>query len=342
MAGPERSTPSKAGARSALPIGLIGLGKHGSRYLAHLRREVPELAVAAVCRRDEAAGRALAAEIGARFHREARELIADPAVRAVIAAAPPTGNAAIVEACVREQKPLLIEKPFAIDAEAAFRQRDLIESSGLPCLMGQTLRLSGVVQAVRALLPELGRLTQLVMTQSFEATRLAWLDDPAVSGGGNILHTGVHKFDLARYLTRGEVLDAACLVEQVNTRRTEDSFAASLRVSAGDGPAILTAVAASRATDSRAGEIRVVGERAQVIADHVHRELALVRGSTWTSLPKPDDVPTVREILRLFVPVAEGRMAPPITVRDGAAAVAIADACYRSAETGRRVAVRTG
>jgi predicted dehydrogenase len=47
-------------------------------------------------------------------------------------------------------------------------------------------------------------------------------------------------------------------------------------------------------------------------------------------------------VLRAFRPVAERDLAPPVTVRDGAAAVAIADACYRSAESGQRVAVRVG
>jgi len=328
-----------------LPVGLIGLGKHGARYLTHIRDDVPELRVVAVSRRAEAEGRAVAAELGARFHHDLRDLIADPAVRAVIAAAPPSENAAIVEGCIRSGKPLLVEKPFAIGADEAFRLRDLVEQSGLPCLMAQTLRFSGVVQAVRELLPEVGEIGQIALGQTFEPTRLDWLDDPRSSGGGNILHTGVHMFDLLRYLTGGEVWDVACVLEAVHTRRTEDTFAAGMAIHVG-GPAesrraVLAAVYGSRATQSRTGEVRIVGESGQIVADHVHRHVALVKDWRWSALPDAPAVPTVREVLRRFRPVAEGAMAPPVTVRDGAAAVAIADACYRSAETGRRVAVRT-
>jgi len=259
----------------------------------------------------------------------------------------PSANPAIVAACVRERKPLLIEKPFAASADEAFRLRDLVEESGLPCLMAQTLRFSGVVRAVRELLPEIGPPSGVVLGKSFEPTRLAWLDDPGQSGGGNILHTGVHMFDLLRVLSGGEVGDVACLLERVTTKRTEDSFVASMAVHFPDRPTgegagpLLASVYGSRATDSRSGEIRVIGARGQIVADDIHRRVAVIRG--WRIEPRSDPpaVPTVREVLKLFRPIAEGKLAAPVTVRDGAAAVAIADACYRSAESGRRVAVRT-
>jgi predicted dehydrogenase len=247
---------------------------------------------------------------------------------------------------VRERKPLLIEKPLAMSAGDAFRLRDLVEASGLPCLMAQTVRLSGVVAAVREILPEIGEPSEIALGKTFEPTRLGWLDDPEKAGGGNILHTGVHMFDLLRYLTGGEVREVACITERVTTKLTEDTFVASMSIrpggeGTGSSRALLASVYGSRATESRSGEIRVIGPRGQIVADLIHRKLATIREWTWTQRPDPPDVPTVRAILQLFAPVAEGRAEPPITARDGAAAVAIADACYRAAESGRRVAVRT-
>ena len=325
-----------------LPIGLIGLGKHGLRYLTHIREDVPGFRLAAVSRRDREAGEKIAREAGARYHRDPRDLIADREVAAVVAAVPPSEHPEIVAAAVRERKPLLIEKPFAANLETALALEDLIESAGLPCLVGQTLRFSGVVQAVRGLVERIGRLHQLVLTQSFEPTRLGWLDDPRSSGGGNILHTGVHEFDLLRYLTGGEAIEATCFVERVTTQLTEDSFSAAISIDAGGATTILAAVAGSRATRSRAGEIRLVGEHGQIVADHVLREVAIVEDRRSTVLPRPADVPTVREALRVFHDVAEGRIASPITPRDGVRAVAIADACYRSAASGCREKVRLG
>lgn len=320
-----------------LSIGLIGLGKHGERYLGHVQRDLPELRIAALSRQNADAGRALAGELGVRFHADPRDLVNDPGVEAVIAVVPPRLHASIVEACVAARRPLLIEKPFAVDAAEAFRLRDRVEDSGLPCLVAQTLRFSSVVRTVREWLPEIGLPSQVLLGQSFEPTRLGWLDDPAVSGGGNVLHTGVHMFDLLRHLTGGEVREAYCALDRVTTKRTEDSFVASFAIEGPHGR-VLGSAAGSRATESRAGEIRIVAERGQIVADHVHRTASLLADRRVVRSVEVADVPTVREVLQTFAAVARGAPSP-ITARDGAAAVAIADACYRSAETGTRVRV---
>jgi predicted dehydrogenase len=50
-----------------------------------------------------------------------------------------------------------------------------------------------------------------------------------------------------------------------------------------------------------------------------------------------EDVPTVEEVLRAFVSALASRAPMPVTGVDGLRAVEIAEACYRSAETGRPV-----
>jgi predicted dehydrogenase len=325
---------------AALPIGLIGLGKHGSRYLHHALRDDLGVKVAAVSRRDVAAGSALAAELGVRFHTDYRDLIRDPSVRAVVAVVPPTENPSIVATAVAEGKPLLIEKPLAVGGVRAFALARQLEAAGLPCLMAQTLRFSGVVAAIGELRERIGRLHQMVLGQSFEPSRLAWLDDADVAGGGIILHTGVHLFDLVRHLSGGEVEWVQSAVARIETRRTEDSFVAALGVRAAAGGEVLAALSASRATRSRYGEIRLLGDGGQLVADHVLGSLELIVDREVVLARKVPDSPTVRDVLREFAAVAAG--APPsVTAADGAAAVEIADACYRSAETGGRVPVRT-
>ena len=321
-----------------LPIGLIGLGKHGARYLNHAQGDVPGIRVVAVSRQDAVAGRRQAEEVGARFFESFEDLVADAEVRAVVAVVPPTLHPRIVDACAAAGQPLLIEKPLAIDATTAFRLQARVESSGVPCLVAQTLRYSAVVRTVREWIAPLGPVSQLLLTQSFEPSRLGWLDDPARSGGGNVLHTGVHMFDLLRFLTGAEVTQAACFVERVVTAETEDSFSSTFRLE-GAGSPILGGAAGSRATQSRAGQIRVVAERGQILADHVHGTVALVEGRETVRTTRPGDVPTVRAVLEEFARVARGDVEPSITAADGAAAVAIADACYRSAEAGALVRV---
>ena len=324
---------------AALPVGLIGLGKHGVRYLAHLQSDVPGLRVAALCRQDATPGRALAAELGVAFHADPADLIADPGVHAVIAVVPPTEHLAIVTAVARARKPLLLEKPFAASLADGIRQRDLLETGGVPCLVAHTLRFSPVVRELRRHAPALGRLHQAVLGQSFEPTRLGWLDDPALSGGGNVLHTGVHMFDLLRYLTGGEVERVGCSTTRVTTRFTEDSFTASMVVGLPGGPPLLASLAGARTTRSRYGEVRLIGENGQLFADHVHGRVVRIEDRAERELARLPDEPTVLAVLREFAGVARGTASPSIGPRDGLAAVAIADACYRSAASGCFAAV---
>ena len=52
---------------SPFPVGLIGAGKHGQRYLQHIRADTPELRLVALSRHDAMRGAAQASELGCRF-----------------------------------------------------------------------------------------------------------------------------------------------------------------------------------------------------------------------------------------------------------------------------------
>ena len=100
-------------------------------------------------------------------------------------------------------------------------------------------------------------------------------------------------------------------------------------------------MAGSRTTLGRNGLIELAGERGQLVGDHVHGLACLLRGRERTEIPVERDVPTVRETVRAFVTALRAGAPFPITVDDGFRAVAVADACYRSAALGRPVDVES-
>ena len=316
-------------------VGVIGAGKHGQRYLAHLR-EVPELAAAAVSRRDATRGREDAARLGCRFHADWRSLVADPAVEAVVAVVPPALHPAVTDAVAAARKPLLIEKPLATTGAAAAGIVRVLRAAAVPCLMAHTLRWNAVVRAIRTHLPAIGTLRAVVLNQRFEPSPLAWLDDPSMSGGGILLHTGVHCFDLVRLLTGCEVTDVFCRTARVRTVRTEDNFAAVLRLAGSD---TVVAVSGCRATRGRSGLIDLAGDEGQLVGDHQLGFAYAVRGLERASLEVAEPVPTVREVLRAFARLVLDGEPPGATLEDGAQAVFIAEACRRSAESGTPVTV---
>jgi len=313
------------------PVGLIGAGKHGQRYLNHILADVPELRVAALSRHDVDRGAAQARELGCRFHADWRELVADPAVAGVVAVVRPTLHRSIAEAVATAGKALLIEKPLATTSADAAAIVRCLRHAGVPCLMAHTLRWNAVVSAVRERLPELGPLRALVVNQRFEASPLGWLDQPELSGGGILLHTGVHSFDLVRWLTGHEVTRVWCRTARTITVNTEDNFLAILQLAGNDA---LVAVGGSRATAGRSGLVDAACRDAQLVGDHQQHWLHLVRGLERFAVDPGPQTPTVREVARAFARLVLDGDRPPVSPEDGARSVAIAEACMRSAIDG--------
>lgn len=319
------------GANDIIRLGLIGVGKHGRRYARHIREDFSDLQLVALARRDPEQAAALASEFGCRAYADYRELLAAPDLDAVVVVVPPLLHEEIVLAAARGGKAVLLEKPAAVSLEAGRRMLSAQRSSGVPLMVAQTLRYNAVVRALRERSAALGAIHSLALTQRFERSRLAWIDDPARSGGGITLHTGVHSFDLLRLLTGMEADAVSCRMESVATTRTEDNFAAVVRL--GGGKALAT-VSGSRAAPGRTGYIEVAGERGTLVADHVLHRLRLVVGTRAEELAVGEAVPTVREVLREFSQRLRSGQPMPIPLDEGLRAVAIAEACYRSARTG--------
>jgi predicted dehydrogenase len=321
---------------SPLPVGLIGAGKHGQRYLHHIRSDTPELRLVALSRHDARRGAAQARELGCRFHAEWQALVADPGVEGVVAVVPPALHRPIADAVAAAGKALLIEKPLATTGADAAAIARRVRTAGVPCLMAHTLRWNTVVRALREQLGGLGPLRALVVNQRFEPSPLDWLDQPELSGGGIILHTGVHSFDLVRWLTGAEVTRVWCRTARAVTLNTEDNFLATLELDASD---TLVAVGGSRATAGRSGLVDAACRDGQIVGDHQQHWLHTVRGLERTPVALGAPAATVREAARAFAGLVLHDERPPVTPEDGARAVLIAEACMRSATTGLPVSV---
>lgn len=319
-------------------LGIVGAGKHGSRYAAHAARDIDGLELVAVCRRDQSKGSALAEELGCDYEADVEKLLARSDIDAVVLCTIPRLLPRFVEMAIAGGKRLIIEKPVARTLDEGLATLRLIEASGVYCLTGHTLRMNTAMEALRRELPSLGRLDSISFSQRFPAQlQLEWLDTPEESGGGSILHTGVHCFDLIFWLTGCSVTTAAAIARSVYTRRTEDHFASVLTTSQ---EGLLAQVACSRSTHSRNGLVEATGEHGQLIVDHV-------QGTGYRLGPKGRedwalDAPrmTVKALLERFVDEVQRDAEPSIPYREALAAVAVADACYRSIETGAFEAVR--
>jgi myo-inositol 2-dehydrogenase/D-chiro-inositol 1-dehydrogenase len=103
-------------------VGLIGAGWIGTFHGETLARRLPGARLAGVADPAPGAAERLASSLGAgRATTDPAELLADPAVEAVVIAAPARFHADLVEAAARAGKAVFCEKPMALTLADADR-----------------------------------------------------------------------------------------------------------------------------------------------------------------------------------------------------------------------------
>lgn len=317
---------------SDLAVGIIGTGIHGSRYARHILEDLPELSLAAISRRSEE-GREQASRWNCRLHADWLDLVEDPGVEAVIAVTTPDLNPDIAAACARAGKPLLIEKPLAISPGEGEAMLAAMEAAGQPFTVAQTLRYNGVILALRRELGRAGRLHAFSANQRLEPSSHPWLENPAVAGGGVILHTAVHLFDALRFITGREVVSVRSLSRRRYNPGLEDLLLATL-VLEGD---LVGNVDAGKVSPAREGRYSFIGEEGQLQGDQIHGELSFQRGLEREPIALEPDGPTLVPLLADWRRHLRGEGPNPIPAEEGLAAVRICEACRVSAAEDREV-----
>ena len=307
-----------------LGIGLIGVGRHGSRYMQHLLRDLPDVALTAVCRRSR--GGALL-DTTTPVYDDYRAMIADPRVHAVVAVTPPSLCYDICLAAVHARKPILIEKPLALSGCQARTMVTAANQSGVLLMTAHTMRFDPTITLLREKLHTIGPLQSAFLAMHIDTKPNVM----SVRGGsatvGALLELGVHLLDLVRFLTREDIVEVQCTMTPLPSVAPETYVEVRLRTSSG----IACTLDIARVEGQRTGRAVWIGEKGTLTADWVSRSLSRTaadgRVEAWTLEVKP----TVLATLQAFVHAIRSSTVPPITGLDGCLAVEAADACYRSA-----------
>ncbi len=316
-------------------IGIVGTGAHGTRYVRHGLNDVPDLTVTAICRRQQGPGRELADSFGVRYHREPLDLIADPEVDGVVICTPPSTHFPLAREVLNAGKPLLLEKPMTGLLTEAEQLATLDATAPHHLMVGQSLRWNPVLLKVRELWSRLGRVHLVRIAQRLAPTELAWQQDLAQTVGGSVLLTGVHLFDLTRWLTGAEFIAVDSRQAQVQNPVVEDFFLA--RAVLADG--CWASLEVSKYTASRSCWLEAVGEHGQLRADYLKGGVNLLCGQEEEHFEVSAQVPTLPAVLRDWLEAIRTGAEPPVTVHDGLATLQVVDACYRSAAAGGEVPV---
>jgi len=313
-------------------IGVIGTGRHGSRYAGHIINDVAGLELAAISRRS-AEGREQARAWHCAVYGDWENLIADRNVEAVIAVVPPGLNSAIALRCATEGKPLLVEKPLAVSSAAAEEIVDLFSRRNLPLTVGQTLRYNQIVQALRRELPTIGTLFSFSANQRLEPSGLAWHDDPDLAGAGVSFHTAVHVFDALRYITGLEVRRLMAVSNRQHTMSLEDLLAVLVELDDN----VIGTIDCSKVGYGRSGRYEFVGYGGQLHGDQVHNILEKITASGVKKYESCSLVSTIIPLLTDWREFLAGNAPNPVAGEEGVQAVRLCEACLASVRTGEWV-----
>jgi myo-inositol 2-dehydrogenase/D-chiro-inositol 1-dehydrogenase len=183
-------------------VALIGAGRMGAFHGETLARRLPGAALAAVVDPVPGAARALVDRLGAGVAAtDPAPVLADPAVDAVVIAAPARTHADLVVAAAAAGKHVFCEKPMALTPADADRAIKAATAAGVVLQVGFNRRFAADWAAARALLDD-GRLGTPRLLRSL--TRDPGGFDPSrVPPHTIFLETLIHDFDTVGFLNPG-------------------------------------------------------------------------------------------------------------------------------------------
>jgi predicted dehydrogenase len=310
-----------------LRVGVIGLGVHGQRYLRHLSQDVPGAGLAAVCRRDSARAQQAGREWGVPAFTNPKELLEHPDVDAVAIITPPPTHLPLAVAALERGKPVLLEKPLTQVLDEAHELERVVHETGTPLFLAQTLRYNVALRLAKQEIERIGPIRSFTASQRLPRTDLAWQNTEATHPLGSILNTGVHLYDLVRWMLDAEFERVHCLAHRVENPFHEDLFKTQATLRDQD---TLVALEVAKCTQSRSSFLELVGENGQIWVDYQVDQVTLVQGTERTVLRQANPMPTLPPMLRDFVRCVQEFEPMPVSVRDGLRTLEVVEACYRS------------
>lgn len=189
--------------------GIIGCGDVTEVKSGPAFNKVPNSSLVAVMRRDALKAADYARRHGVpKWYDKATDLINDPEIDAVYIATPPLQHEEYTIQALAAGKPVYVEKPMAINAEAAKRMAAAANQYGVKLTVAHYRREQPLFLKIRSLLAEhsIGdiRFVNLKMLQPKNNDLIAkaednWRLNPAVAGGGLFHDLAPHQLDLMLY-----------------------------------------------------------------------------------------------------------------------------------------------
>lgn len=184
-------------------LGLVGLGDVGARHLA-IAQGLSRATVVAVCDLDESRLRWAVDSFGVSSFRDYRQLLDEADIDAIFVLTPPSSHRQMVADALSAGKHVFCEKPLAQSLEDAAAIVSAAEASDRVTMVAFQERFNPVFRQMREIVRkgDLGPLEFISISGRVSRKKplRPWMFD-RLQGGGVLLESAVHSFDMVRWIT---------------------------------------------------------------------------------------------------------------------------------------------
>ena len=325
-----------------LRVGLLGAGRIGGVHAAAITAHSGSTLVAVSDFIPESATK-LAAQFGCSA-RTTEDIIADPKIDAVLIATPTDTHSGLIEAATAAGKAVLCEKPVDLSLKRAQACQKVAAANGKPVMIGFNRRFDPNFGALKAAVDagEIGK-PELLSITSFDPA------PPPVSyvkvSGGLFRDMMIHDFDMANFIM-GQApvtitaVGSSIVDPQIGLAGDVDTAVVTMTYSDGRIAVIKNSRRAAYGYDQR---VEILGSDGLIQAQNmlentlVKSTAAGVTGAKPTYFFLERYMSAYKAEWAAFVKAVEDGSAMPVTLEDGVAALAMAEAATLSSKTGAPV-----
>ena len=329
---------------------IVGIGRWGRTLVGAVQDKSEAIRFTAGYNRTHFNAEGFCAEHGIALKESLDEILADPAIDAIVFATPHSEHGGQVERAAAAGKHVFMEKPFTLDRRSAVRALDAVARAGVVLGVAYPRRFHPGMRELKSRVDDgrLGTIAHCHAEQNAPAGLFmnpqSWRADPAEAPAGGMTASGVHNLDAMIHLF-GPI---------------DEVYAKSLRravaYDAEDTTSVLFGFANGMSATLVSSIVTAVGHRVAVFGTKGCAEL-LTPELDFHFTPTPEGMPAgrhtqpapevikhrgfnaIRAELEAFAAAIEGGPFYPITPEQVLHCVAVFEAIVRSAATHQPVKV---
>jgi predicted dehydrogenase len=251
-----------------LRYGILGFGGHAVRRLMPGFEHATHSRATGFWRQDISKAEEVTQKYGLKFFPEAEALCASSDIDVIFVSSPDAFHLQHVLSALRHKKPVLCEKPLAMNGEECSTMLNAADQVGVKFGVAHCFRFETSIQRIRALL-ESGNFGRPLIARSefhYMGTQSPrkWIADLQLACGGPIADVGVHCIDTLRFVLQDEInaVSASAIYDEFSSA-VEAAGALTLEFSKGTVASVLVSARAEYQTP-----LSIVCQSGHIEADH--------------------------------------------------------------------------